>query len=146
MSADLVFDPANEVHARVLARLSNEQVAWLGTIGRDGYPHSVPIWFLWRDGRAIILSEPQTAKVRNIRENDKVLVHLEAGPDGEQLAVLRGVARLSAKPTIEWLDEIADEYGAKYAEWMPRLDLTVESMAKRYTTVIEVTPHSLIAW
>jgi PPOX class probable F420-dependent enzyme len=106
----------------------------------------VPIWFLWRDGRAIILSEPQTAKVRNIRENDKVLVHLEAGPDGEQLAVLRGVARLSAKPTIEWLDEIADEYGAKYAEWMPRLDLTVESMAKRYTTVIEVTPHSLIAW
>ncbi|MGA7149741.1 MAG: pyridoxamine 5'-phosphate oxidase family protein, partial [Microbacterium sp.] len=61
------FDPADEVHACALARLDSEQVAWFGTIGRDGFPHAVPIWFLWRDGRALIMSEPATAKVRNLR-------------------------------------------------------------------------------
>lgn len=146
MTAPFVFDPANEVHARVLGRLGTEEVAWLGTVGRDGYPHAVPIWFLWRDGRAIILSEPHTAKVRNIRADPKVLLHLEAGDDGEQLAMMRGVATLSADSAPAWIDSLGDEYAAKYGEWMRRLDLTMDSMAARYTTVIEVTPHTLVAW
>ena len=76
--APFVFDPGVRAHARTLERLETEQVAWLGTIGRDGYPHAVPIWFLWQDGRALIMSEPETAKVRNIRAHDRVLLHLEA--------------------------------------------------------------------
>jgi PPOX class probable F420-dependent enzyme len=140
------FDPANEVHARALARLGSEQVAWFGTIGRDGYPHAVPIWFLWRDGKALILSEPQTAKVRNLRENDRVMLHLEAGADGEQLAVLRGVAALTPNGGPAWAERIGDAYGAKYDEWMLRLGLTTETMFARYSTVIEIVPVSLIAW
>ena len=61
------FDPANEVHARTLRRLETEQVAWFGTIGRDGFPHAVPIWFLWRYGRALTLREPATALVGTLR-------------------------------------------------------------------------------
>ncbi|WP_171013192.1 TIGR03618 family F420-dependent PPOX class oxidoreductase [Microbacterium sp. 2FI] len=140
------FDPANEVHARALARLGSEQVAWFGTIGRDGYPHAVPIWFLWRDGKALILSEPQTAKVRNLRENDRVMLHLEAGVDGEQLLVLRGTAAISPDPATAWAQRIGEEYTAKYGEWMQRLKLPMATMAERYRVVIEVTPHKLIAW
>jgi PPOX class probable F420-dependent enzyme len=140
------FDPANEVHARALARLGSEQVAWFGTIGRDGYPHAVPIWFLWRDGKALILSEPQTAKVRNLRENDRVMLHLEAGADGEQLLVLRGTAAISPDPATAWVESIGAEYAAKYDEWMQRLKLPMDTMAERYSVVIEVTPHKLIAW
>jgi PPOX class probable F420-dependent enzyme len=140
------FDPANEVHARALARLGSEQVAWFGTIGRDGYPHAVPIWFLWRDGKALILSEPQTAKVRNLRENDRVMLHLEAGADGEQLLVLRGTAAISPDPATAWVERIGAEYAAKYDKWMQRLKLPMDTMAERYSVVIEVTPHKLIAW
>lgn len=141
-----VFDPTNDVHARSLARLESEQVGWLGTIGRDGFPHAVPIWFLWRDGRALILSEPTTAKVRNIRADDRVLLHLEAGDDGEQLTVLRGTAAISPEPSTAWLPRIADDYTAKYDAWLQRLELTTESMAERYSALIEVTPHKLVAW
>lgn len=141
-----VFDPAVKTHARTLERLEAEQVAWLGTIGRDGYPHAVPIWFLWQDGRALIMSEPETAKVRNIRANDRVLLHLEAGADGEQLNVLRGVATLSPEPSTAWLPRIGGAYTAKYDAWLQRLNLTTETMAERYSVLIEVTPHRLIAW
>jgi PPOX class probable F420-dependent enzyme len=144
--APFVFDPAVKTHARTLERLETEQVAWLGTIGRDGYPHAVPIWFLWQDGRALIMSEPETAKVRNIRANDRVLLHLEAGADGEQLNVLRGVATLSPQPSTAWLPRIAAPYTAKYDAWLQRLNLTTETMAERYSVLIEVTPHKLIAW
>ncbi|WP_164743446.1 pyridoxamine 5'-phosphate oxidase family protein [Microbacterium sulfonylureivorans] len=140
------FDAANEVHARTLARLESEQVAWFGTIGRDGFPHAVPIWFLWHDGRALIMSEPATAKVRNVRANDRVLLHLEAGHDGEQLSVLRGTAEISPEPSSAWVERIGDAYTAKYDAWLQRLNLTTETMAERYSALIVVTPHKLIAW
>jgi PPOX class probable F420-dependent enzyme len=140
------FDPLNEVHARVLARLENEQVAWIGSNGRDGYPHSVPVWFLWLGDRAVVLSQPETAKARNLRADPKVLLHLEAGADGEQLAVLRGAATVSDDAGPAWADRIGDRYREKYDEWMQRLDLTVETMFSSYSTVIEVVPHKLIAW
>jgi PPOX class probable F420-dependent enzyme len=140
-----VFDPANPKHARVLARLESEQVAWIGTTGRDGYPHAVPIWFLWLGDRAVVFSEPRTAKVRNLEADPKVLLHLEAGDDGEQVAVLRGVAVLSPGAGPEWVERIGAEYGAKYEDWMLRLGLTTETMLASYTTVIEIFPVSLIA-
>lgn len=140
------FDPADDVHARALARLESEQIAWLGTTGRDGYPHAVPIWFLWRDGRALIFSEPNTAKVRNLRADSRVVLHLEAGENHEQLTVLRGTAALSPQPSIDWLDEIGDEYALKYRGGLAGLKMTLPEMAGRYSVVIEVTPLQLIAW
>ena len=140
------FDPADEVHARTLVRLDSEQVAWFGTIGRDGFPHAVPIWFLWRDGRALIMSEPATAKVRNLRANGRVLLHLEAGRDGEQLTVLRGTAAISPEPSPAWVDSIGEAYTAKYDPWLQRLGLTTQTMAEKYSAMIEVTPLKLLAW
>ena len=140
------FDPDDEVHLRALARLESEQIVWLVTSGRDGYPHAVPVWFLWLDGKAVIFSEPRTAKVANIRANDKVALHLEAGPDGEQLTVLRGTAQLFDDAGPEWVESIGDDYTAKYDEGLRRLNLTTASMLDRYTTVIEFTPATLLAW
>ena len=142
----LTFDPTNDVHARALSRLESEQIAWIGTTGRDGYPHAVPIWFLWRDGRALIMSEPATAKVRNLRAEPRVALHLEAGDDHEQLTVLRGTAALAPRPTTEWLDRVGDAYERKYRGGLAGLKLTLPDMAARYSVVIEITPLQLIAW
>ncbi len=138
------FDPDDAKHARALARLESEQLAWFGTIGRDGFPHAVPIWFLWRDGRALIMSEPHTAKARNLRQNDRVQFHLEAGDDGEQWTILRGTAAISPESSTEWLDRLEPDYTEKYDEWMQRLGLTTATMASRYTALIEFTPLKAI--
>lgn len=144
--APFTFDPANDVHARALARLESEQIAWIGTTGRDGYPHAVPIWFLWHDGRALIFSEPRTAKVRNLQSDPRVALHLEAGDDHEQLTVLRGTAALSDRPTTAWLDSVGEAYERKYRGGLAGLKLTLPDMAARYSVVIEITPLQLIAW
>ena len=34
----VAFDPTDDIHARTLSRLASEQIAWIGTTGRDGYP------------------------------------------------------------------------------------------------------------
>lgn len=136
----------DEVHRRTLDRLETERVGWLATAGRDGYPHTVPIWFLWQDERALIFSEPETAKVRNIRADARVALHLETGADGEQLSVLRGVATLRDDATAAALSELREPYVAKYAGGLENLGWSLDEMAARYSTIIEVTPHKLIAW
>ncbi|SDG67555.1 pyridoxamine 5'-phosphate oxidase family protein [Microbacterium pygmaeum] len=141
-----VFQASDALHARTLARLEDEQIGWLGTTGRDGFPHAVPVWFLWRDGRVIVFSEPATAKVRNIRADDRVVFHLEGGEDGEQIAVLRGRAAISPEETAAWLDAIGEEYGRKYAGGLEGLHMSLADMAARYTVVLEITPYQLIAW
>jgi PPOX class probable F420-dependent enzyme len=92
------------------------------------------------------MSEPETAKVRNLRANDRVLLHLEAGADGEQLTVLRGTAAISEEPSSAWVERIGDAYTAKYDAWLQRLGLTTATMAERYSVLVEVTPHKLVAW
>ena len=141
-----MLDPNRDVDARALARLEHEQIAWFGSLGRDGFPHAVPVWFLVHDDRILVLSEPATAKVRNIRVNDHAMIHLEAGDDGEKLTLLQGNATISEKPTPEWISEIGGAYAAKYERGLAGLDLTVETMAARYSNVIVFAPTKLIAW
>ena len=131
-----MFDPADDLHARALARLESEQVAWLGTIGRDGYPHAVPIWFLWRDGRALIMSEPSTVKVRNLRANDRVDPPPRGGRRRRAVAdPARHRGDLAGAVTAEWLDSIGDRVHREVSTtWMQRLGIDeAESMAERYS-------------
>jgi PPOX class probable F420-dependent enzyme len=142
----LLLDPADDVQGRAIARLEHERIGWLTSIRADGFPHAVPIWFLWHDGELIVLSEPGAVKVRNIRGNPKVLLHLEAGASGEQLTVLQGLAEISADPTAAWIDRIGVAYGAKYTTGLADLRMTMRSMAAQYSAVIRITPTKLTAW
>jgi PPOX class probable F420-dependent enzyme len=141
-----LLDPSRDVDARALQRLDEERLIWIGTVGPDGFPHAVPVWFLVHDDRILVLSEPKTAKVRNIRANSHALLHLEAGDDGEKLTLLQGTATVSETPTPEWLSAIGAAYATKYERGLAGLGLTVETMAERYSVVIEFVPVKLIAW
>ncbi|MBN9188457.1 MAG: hypothetical protein J0I62_08150, partial [Microbacterium sp.] len=71
---------------------------------------------------------------------------LEAGDDGERLAVLQGTAELSEEPSSVWAERIGDAYAAKYRDGLARLNLTLDGMAEDYSLTIVVRPHKLIAW
>ena len=141
-----LLDPANEIHAGAQARFDTEQIAWLGTVGRDGFPHAVPIWFLEHHDRIIVLSPPASAKVRNLRQNPRALLHLEGGPTGEYLTELQGTAVISDRPAAEWMPELGSAYEAKYRSGLAGIKLTMDKMAQQYSAVIEFTPVKLIAW
>ena len=98
------------------------------------------------DDSVLVLSEPATAKVRNLRANDHALVHLEADTDGEHLTVLQGRATVSDRPATEWIDEIGAVYEAKYRGGLAGISLTLETMAAKYSSVIQLRPEKLIAW
>jgi nitroimidazol reductase NimA-like FMN-containing flavoprotein (pyridoxamine 5'-phosphate oxidase superfamily) len=59
------------LNRRVRLFLSKPRVARLATVGPNGYPHIVPIWFRREDDDIVFGSDRDNRKVRNILENSK---------------------------------------------------------------------------
>ena len=57
---------------RSQALLQERRVGVLATIGRDGTPHQSPVWFEYRDGVFLLMTEKNLVKTRNMRRDPRV--------------------------------------------------------------------------
>jgi hypothetical protein len=58
-------------------------VARLCTVGKDGYPHAVPIYFAREGDELIFGSDDGEAKVRNAASNRRAAVVIGGNPDSD---------------------------------------------------------------
>ncbi|MFF0491389.1 TIGR03667 family PPOX class F420-dependent oxidoreductase [Nocardia sp. NPDC003482] len=137
MTGSAVIDEGTEFGGRVVERLGKEALGWLTTVGPSGTPQPNPVWFLWHGGELLVFSRPDQAKLRNIAANPRVALNLNSGPDGGDIVVLTGAARID--PSGATADEI-DSYTSKYRENMDRLKYTPEGFYGDYSTLIRIVP------
>jgi PPOX class probable F420-dependent enzyme len=74
--------------AEVGAFLEEERTVICATIGRDGFPHLMPLWYVVRDGELWSWTFAKSQKVRNLERDPRATLQIEAGEDYTQL---RGV-------------------------------------------------------
>jgi len=127
-----------EVKPELERLLCEEKIAWLTTMRSDGMPLPTPIWFLWQDNSFLIYSQPKTKKLRNIANNPRVAINLNTDLWGDRVVVFTGMA--SVDPSATPANEIP-AYIEKYHESILQIDMTLESMAKEYSTAIYVKPN-----
>jgi PPOX class probable F420-dependent enzyme len=121
-------------------RLREEKIAWLTTVRRDGQPQSSPVWFLWRDSEVVVYSRPATQKVRNVRENPQVAVHLRDIDEGSDIISIEGMAELDdAYPSAATIPAYVEKYRAMIAD----LKMDPKSFAKAYSMPIRIRPTKL---
>ncbi len=131
----MLVDTSTDFGSRVARRLREEIVAWLVTVGRDGTPVPVPVWFLWDgDDELLIYSKPDTPKLRNIARNPRVAVHLDGNGRGGDIVILTGDARLTDDPPAPEVPEYVEKYEPRIAE----LGWTADSFAKDYSVALRV--------
>ncbi len=124
-------------------RLRSNIIAWLTTVGSDGRPYTVPVWFLWDGNAVLIFSQPRIQKIRNLRKNARVTLALDDTKQGEDVVIVEGSAELLDDPEISvTLTAYVEKYGAliKDMGWTP------ESMADYYSLGIRVTPTKFRSW
>lgn len=120
-------------------RLAAEQEIWLTTVRPDGQPQASPVGFLWDGDRFLVLSQPGTPKVRNLRGNPRVALHLEQRRGGDDAGVLTLEGDAVVDPAPLGADERAaylDKYGAVVRD----AGFTAESLFAEYSTVLRVRP------
>ncbi|MDI3340229.1 MAG: TIGR03667 family PPOX class F420-dependent oxidoreductase [Sphaerobacter sp.] len=124
-------------------RLREEQVIWLTTVRRDGQPQPTPVWFLW-DGRSILIyAQPNQQKLRNIRHNPRVSLHLNTDARGDSVVRIDGVAELVRDgPPATAVPQFTDKYRAG----MQRIGTDPEDFARDYSVAIRVVPQRFYGW
>ena len=83
--------------AELDAFVQEERTLICATIGRDGAPHVMPLWYLVRDGDIWAWTYAASQKVRNLERDPRATLAVEAG---EHYDELRGVM-LSTEAEIE---------------------------------------------
>jgi PPOX class probable F420-dependent enzyme len=117
-------------------RLHKELVIWLATVGADGHPHAVPVWFLW-DGKSFLIYSVPGQKVRDIEGNPKVTLHFNSTPDGGDVVRIDGDAkRLRSQPPAYRVPKYIHKYASliKSYGWKP------ESFSREYHVALRVRP------
>ncbi len=68
--------------------LDSPRVISTATVGPDGWPHIMPLWFVMRDGEPWVWTYGKAQKVRNLERDPKATLMVE---DGRSYNELRGV-------------------------------------------------------
>lgn len=74
--------------AEVAAFLDGERTITCATLGRGGWPHLAPLWFVVRDGQLWGWTFAKSQKTRNLERDPRASLQVEAGLDYDKL---RGV-------------------------------------------------------
>jgi len=128
-------------HLNARQRLIDEPIAWLTTVSAGGVPSTAPVWFfLEEDDTISISSKDPSARVRNLRENEHVTLHLEGDGAGGRIMVLSGTAQIDDEaPPIS----SHRAYIAKYQPFLDRYGWTPTWFAENYPTRIHMTVTSI---
>jgi PPOX class probable F420-dependent enzyme len=120
----------------------------LVSIGHDGYPHAVPMWFVVMDddGAIAMTTYGRSQKVLNVRRNPRVALLVESGDRYDQLkgVLLRGTAEVidDHETCVQTLMQIQTKH-------MGALATGVEDIMRaqaRKRVVLKVTPERVASW
>lgn len=130
-----MLDLTQERDAHIDQRLRQDGIIWLGSVRPDGRPHLVAVWFLWTGKDILIFSQPNTQKIRNLRQKPRVVLALDNANPGN--ITLEGEAELLDDPAV---NATLAGYVAKYGASITGMGYTPETMAETYSQAIRITP------
>lgn len=138
-----MLDLSTEWGQHAEQRLRSDKVAWLTTVGSDGRPYTVPVWFLWEGNSVLLFSQPNKQKVRNLRKNERITLALDDTKGGDDVVIVEGRAELLENSD---LSAKVPEYIEKYRAKMQELGYTPETYAGEFSLGIRVTPTKIRNW
>ena len=94
--------------------LRSERTLHVATSSADGWPHVVPLWFVWRDGAVWINNLRRSKRSRDISEGSPVALCVDTGVEYQELrgAVLYG--RFEAVGDDDALESVKAAFAQKY--------------------------------
>ncbi|MDJ0865701.1 MAG: pyridoxamine 5'-phosphate oxidase family protein [Myxococcota bacterium] len=131
----------------VSAFLDAQQTIVLTSIGADGYPHPMPMWFLREDDGAIRMTTfRKSQKVRNLERNPRVSLLAE---DGTEYSKLRGVVIHSEAELVPDTDLALDTmFRIAGGDPVTAAPAALEGMRRQAEkrVVIRCRPGRVISW
>lgn len=101
--------------------LESERIAVVSSLGPHGWPHSMPLWFVPREGEVWIWTYAKSQKVRNLERDPRATVLVEAGHDYSELRGAMIEAEAELHRDLETKLAFAEELTLRYADGLTSL-------------------------
>ncbi|MEX2376242.1 MAG: TIGR03618 family F420-dependent PPOX class oxidoreductase [Dehalococcoidia bacterium] len=123
--------------------LREAHVSVIGTVDPTGKPALAPVWHLWRDGVAYVLTSRNSRKWRNIQRNPRVSLCVDTKESPYRAAIVEGPADEAALDYHTLLRELAIHYlgetrGNAYAD--------NSTSTPEDSVVLRIVPERVISW
>lgn len=113
-------------------------IARISTLDTDGYPHTVPVWFMLEGDEIIFIAERKTKKVKNIHANSKGAVSI-GGEPGEASYLIKGEMTVEEDPGYAWMKKMTRFYEAP-----DQAEKDIETWLKFDMIIIRLKPTRVI--
>lgn len=90
--------------------IESNDICRLATISEDGWPHVVPVGYIYSGGRFYIPSSPRTAKVANLRRRPRAAIVIDETSGSGVMLTCRGEV-LAERRAMHWSRVLHDQKG-----------------------------------
>lgn len=133
----------------LLELLEGERIAVVSSLGPRGWPHSMPLWFVPREGEVWIWTYAKSQKVRNLERDPRATVLVETGREYGELRGAMIEAEAEMHRDLETVLGFAEELTLRYAEGISSVDgdakAALEAQAPK-RVAIRFKPVRLATW
>jgi PPOX class probable F420-dependent enzyme len=99
----------------LLELFDSERIAVVSSLGPRGWPHSMPMWFVSREGEIWIWTYAKSQKVRNLERDPRATVLIETGREYSELRGASIEAEAEVHHDFETVIGFAEELTLRYA-------------------------------
>jgi PPOX class probable F420-dependent enzyme len=122
----------------------------LCSIGKDGSPHPMPMWFgLEEDGTVVMTTFTKSQKIRNLKRDSRVSLLAEAGETYSELrgVMIRGRAEVDTEveSVFATLRKVSVRMGTIPGEDSEAIREGLRASAKK-RCLIRVKPEKVVSW
>ena len=102
--------------------LDEERIVVATSIGPRGWPHSMPLWFVVRDGDIWCWTFAKSQKVKNLERDPRCTLLVEAGHEYQELRGIQIEAETEIVRDVDEIFEFAKELTVRYAEGIDSIE------------------------
>ena len=95
--------------------IESERIVVVSSLGPRGWPHSMPLWYVPREGEIWIYTYAKSQKVKNLERDPRATLLVETGHEYAELRGIEIEAEAEIHRDLEIVFELAMELTSRYA-------------------------------
>ena len=133
----------------MLELLERERVAVVSTHGPRGWPHSMPLWYVPREGEVWVWTYAKSQKARNLERDPRATVLVETGHEYGELRGAMIESEAEIHRDFETVIGFAEELTVRYAQGISSVEgdarKALEAQAPK-RVAIHFRPRRVASW
>jgi PPOX class probable F420-dependent enzyme len=95
--------------------IDSERIVVVSSLGPRGWPHSMPLWYVPREGEIWIYTYAKSQKVKNLERDPRATLLVETGHEYSELRGIEIEAEAEVHRDLDTVFELAKELTSRYA-------------------------------